>query len=73
MRMGRCIYLYTTNSKGIRHVSAPSIWQEAAWLLLHRPRRASEKGRVLFPGPGEADERYLGGKGKNMSNEQCKD
>ena len=69
------IYLYTTNIKGISSIQLHrelGIWQKAAWFLLHRLRRASEKGEGLFSGPVEADETYIGGKRKNMSNEQRK-
>lgn len=70
------IYLYTTNIKGISSIHlhrALGISQKAAWFLLHRLRTASEKGRVLFTGPVEADETYIGGKRKNMSNQQRKE
>ena len=70
------IYLYTTNIKGISSMQLQrelGISQKAAWLLLDRLRTASEEGEALFSGPVEADETYIGGKRKNMSNEQCKE
>ncbi|MYG37689.1 MAG: IS1595 family transposase [Synechococcus sp. SB0676_bin_10] len=70
------IYLYTINIKGISSMQLHrvlGISQKAAWFLLHRLRMATEKGAALFAGPVEADETYIGGKRKNMSNEQRKE
>ena len=52
---------------------ALGISQKAAWFLLHCLRTATEKGKALFSGPVEADETYISGKGKNMSNQQRKE
>ena len=49
------------------------ISQKAAWFLLHRLRTATERGKVLFCGPVEADETDVGGKRKTMSNRQRKE
>ena len=47
--------------------------QQTAWFMLHRIRKAfdvddGEDRGQLFRGPVEADETYIGGKRKNMSN-----
>ena len=71
-----CIYLYTTNIKGISSMQlhrALGISQKAAWFLLHRLGTASEKGEALFTGPVGADETYIGSKRKDMSNQQRKE
>ena len=70
------IYLYTTNIKGISSMQLHRVLgtlQKAAWFLLHRLPMATEKGAALFAGPVAADGTYIGGKGKNMSNEQRKE
>ena len=70
------IYLYTTNIKGISSMQLHrvlGILRKAAWFLLHRLPMATEKGAALFAGPVAADGTYIGGKGKNMSNEQRKE
>ncbi|KKZ10699.1 MAG: hypothetical protein TE42_09680 [Candidatus Synechococcus spongiarum SP3] len=53
------------------HLKYPE-WAKAAWLFLHRLRTATEKGVPLLSGSVEADEAYIGGKRKNMGNEQRK-
>ena len=63
------IYLVTTNLKGISSMKVHrelEITQKSAWHLVHRLRKAMDKGEPLFAGPVEADETYLGGKRKNM-------
>lgn len=70
------IYLYTTNIKGISSMQLHRVLgtlRKAAWFLLHRLPMATEKGAALFAGPVAADGTYIGGKGKNMSNEQRKE
>ena len=65
------IYLYATNLKGVSSMKLHrelGISQKAAWFMLHRLRKAAESGAGLFSGPVEADETYMGGKRKNMSN-----
>ena len=70
------IYLYPANIKGMSLMQLHRvlvILQKAAWFLLHCLRTATEKGKALFSGPVEADETYISGKGKNMSNQQRKE
>ena len=67
------IYLFTTNLKGVSSMRLHrelGITQKSAWFMLHRLRRATELGTALFEGPVEADESYVGGLRKNMSNAQ---
>ena len=69
------IYLFTTNLKGVSSMKlhrALGIGQKAAWFMLYRLRKAAETGSGLFSGPVEADETYMGGKRKNMSNAKRK-
>lgn len=47
--------------------------QPTAWFMLHRLREAWEQPGDLFDGPVEADETYMGGKRKNMSNAKRKE
>ena len=66
------IYLLTTNLKGVsarklRHDL--DISYSSAWHLAHRLRASFAAGNQrMFNGPVEADETYIGGKRKNMSN-----
>ena len=70
------IYLFMTNIKGISSMRLHrelGISQKAAWFMLHRLRKAMETGGTGgFAGPVEADETYMGGKRKNMSNAKRK-
>ena len=49
-----------------------NIAQKNAWHLAHRIREAFNDNDVNFPGPAEADETFIGGKRKNMSNRKRK-
>ena len=45
------------------------VTQKTAWFMLHRIREAwSTETVAMFTGPVEADETYIGGKRRNMSN-----
>ena len=72
------IYLYCTNLKGVSSVKLHrdlKVTQKTAWFMLHRLREAWGESDDLppFSGPVEADETYIGGKRKNMSNAQRKE
>ena len=71
------VYLVTTGLKGVSSMKLHrdlEITQKSAWHLAHRIRKAMADGAVLpFSGPVEADETYLGGKRKNMSNRKRKE
>ena len=70
------IYLVSTNLKGVSSMKLHrdlEITQKSAWHLAHRLRKAFESGEALFCGPVEADETYIGGKRKNMSNAKRKE
>ena len=70
------IYLVMTHLKGVSSMKLHrdlEITQKSAWHLAHRIRKAFEAGGPLFSGPVEADETYLGGKRKNMSNAKRKE
>ncbi len=65
------LYLFTTNLKGISSMKLHrelGIGQKAAWFMLHRLREAVQSDSDAFAGPVEADETYVGGKRRNMSN-----
>lgn len=66
------VYLLNTDLKGRASMKLHrdlNITQKSAWHLAHRIRETWEKrGGSLFGGPVEADETYVGGKRKNMSN-----
>ena len=69
-------YLETTSLKGISSMKLHrdiKVTQKTAWYMLHRIREvwATDKA-AHFAGPVEADETYIGGKRRNMSNAQRK-
>ena len=71
------VYLYVTSLKGVSSMKLHrdlKVTQKTAWFMLHRLREAWGEGEFLppFSGPVEADETYIGGKRKNMSNAQRK-
>lgn len=63
------IYLYTTSLKGVSSMKLHRdlhVTQRTAWFLLHRIRHAmSAEEQILFEGPVEVDETYVGGKEAN--------
>ena len=71
------IYLEMTSLKGVSSMKLHrdlKISQKSAWFMLHRIREAwSVPGPGAFSGPVEADETYIGGKRKNMSNAKRKE
>ena len=69
------IYLLTTNLKGVSSMKLHrelSIRQKSAWHLAHRLRETltATSGSRPFAGPVEADETFVGGKAKNMHQDQ---
>lgn len=67
------IYLLTTSLKSVSSMKLHrdlDVTQKTAWHLAHRIREAMEQsiGREPMAGPVEADETYVGGARKNMSN-----
>ena len=64
------IYALTTNIKGISSMKLHrdlGVRQATAWHLLHRLREAlDDNAGLVFDGPVEADETFIGGKAKNM-------
>ena len=72
------VYLYVTNLKGVSSMKLHrdlKVTQKTAWFMLHRLRQAwaEDFGAEPFDGPVEADEIYIGGKRKNMSNAKRKE
>ena len=71
------VYLMNTSLKGQASMKLHrdlGVTQKTAWHLAHRIREAWEdNGGSLFSGPIEADETYVGGKRKNMSNAKRKE
>ena len=71
------IYLYVTHLKGVSSLKLHrdlNITQKTAWFMLHRLREAwGESGIGSMTGPVEADETFVGGKRKNMSNAKRKE
>ncbi|MDE0310843.1 MAG: IS1595 family transposase [Caldilineaceae bacterium] len=70
------VYLYVTNLKGISSMRLSreiDVTQKTAWFMLHRLRDSWDaSGLDALLGPVEADETYMGGKRKNMSNAKRK-
>ena len=70
------VYLYVTSLKGVSSMKLHrdlKVTQKTAWFMLHRLRDAwGESDSAPFTGPVEADETYIGGKRKNMSNAKRK-
>ena len=70
-------YLYVTNLKGVSSMKLHrdlKITQKTAWFMLHRLREAwDESGLEAMIGPIEADETYVGGKLKNMTDRRRKE
>ena len=67
------IYVELTSLKGISSMKLHrdiGVSQPTAWFMLHRIRQAwgGGGGGTKFSGPTEVDEKYMGGKRKNMSN-----
>ena len=66
------IFLVTTSLKGVSSMKLHrdlGITQKSAWHLAHRFREAwTEAEAATFSGPIEADETFMGGKRRNMSN-----
>ena len=59
------IYLYATSLKGVSSMKLHrdlKITQKSAWFMAHRIRRAMEADGLIFAGPVEVDETYVGGK-----------
>ena len=70
------IYLALTSLKSVSSMKLHrdlGISQKSAWHLAHRIRTAFQSGAGLFGGPVEADEMYVGGVRKNMSNAKRKE
>ena len=71
------IYLDLTSLKGVAAMKLHrdlGIGYRAAWFLQQRIREAfGAEGPVLFGGPVEVDETYMGGKRANMSNAKRKE
>ena len=68
-------YLMATGIKGVSSMKLHrdlGISQKSAWFLAHRIRECWDKDEKRFAGPVEADETYIGGKRKNMSNAKRK-
>lgn len=70
------IYLHLTNLKGVSSMKLHrdiGVTQKTAWFMLQRIREAwTIEDLPEFGGPVEADETYMGGKRKNMSNAKRK-
>lgn len=70
------IYLHLTSLKGVSSMKLHrdiGVTQKTAWFMLQRIREAwKPEDLPKFTGPVEADETYIGGKRKNMSNAKRK-
>ena len=70
------IYMMSTGLKGTSSMKLyreVGIRQGTAWFMMQRIREGFTDGAGMsFPGPVEADETYIGGKRKNMSNAKRK-
>ena len=69
-------FLLSTNLKSVSSMKLHRdlrINQRSAWFLAHRLRVALAAKGDVFAGPVEADETYIGGSRKNMSNAKRKD
>ena len=65
------IYLSLTSLKSIASMKLHrdlGVTQKSAWHMAHRLRRAHAEKGGPFSGPVDADETYMGGKRRNMSN-----
>ena len=71
------MYLMTTSLKGVSSMKLHrdlGITQKSAWHLAHRLRETWKRdGNGAFFGPVEADENWVGGKAKSMSNRRRKE
>ena len=71
------IYLCLTSLKSVSSMKLHrdlGISQKSAWFMLHRLREAwGDEGGAPFKGPIEADETYMGGRRRNMSNARRKE
>ena len=69
------VFLCSTNLKGVSSMKLHrdlGVTQKTAWHLAHRIRETWQDKMATFIGPVEADETYVGGKRKNMSNTKRK-
>ncbi|MCY3702818.1 MAG: IS1595 family transposase [Rhodospirillales bacterium] len=71
------IYLHMTSLKGVSSMKLHrdiGVTQKTAWFMLQRIREAFDNDdEPPFAGPSEADETFVGGKRKNMSNSKRKE
>ncbi len=71
------MFLLTTSLKSVSSMKLHrdlGVTQKTAWFLAHRLRDALvQDGAVLYDGPVEVDETYMGGKRRNMSNSKRKE
>ena len=67
------VYLYVTNLKSVSSMKLHrdlNVTQKTAWFMLHRLREAWDSADMEpFTGPCEMDETFVGGKVRNMSNQ----